>query len=150
MSNSVIITFKPKAENCLMASSVSASGGLSVRQAEQLAKRDRRPVFAELDLVSSHYRWGTLPDLVDWKDVGDGSVFTPMAARGSSVDGRRDPRTSARLYGESVEYTWRVILSFLTTYPDRNRVVIVAGDHQPHAFVGGVGSNRDAPVTIAT
>ena len=27
-------------------------------------------------------------------------------------------------------------------------MVIVAGDHQPHAFVGGVGSNRDAPVTV--
>ena len=114
----------------------------------ELAKRDRRPVFAELDLVSSHYRWGKLPDLVDWKDVGDGSVFRPMAERGSSVDGRRDPKTSARLYGASVEYTWRAIISFLTTYADPDRVVIVAGDHQPHAFVGGVGENRDAPVTV--
>ena len=114
----------------------------------ELANHDRRRVFAELDLVSSHYRWGKLPDLVDWKDVGDGSVFAPMAKRGSSVDGRRDPKTSARLYGKSVEYTWRAIVSFLTTYPDPNRVVIVAGDHQPHPFVGGVGSNRDAPITI--
>ena len=114
----------------------------------ELAKSKRRPVFAELDLVSSHYRWGKLPDLIDWKDVGDGSVFAPMAEQGSSVDGRRDPKTSSRLYGASVEYTWRVIVSFLTTYPDPDRVVIVAGDHQPHAFVGGVGGNRDAPVTI--
>jgi hypothetical protein len=114
----------------------------------ELAASDRRPVFAELDLVSSHYRWGKLPNLIDWKDVGDGSVFRPMAERGSSIDGRRDPKTSARLYGESVEYTWRTIISFLTAYPDRDRVVIVAGDHQPHAFVGGVGANRDAPVTV--
>ena len=114
----------------------------------ELARSDRRPVFAELDLVSSHYRWGKLPDLIDWKDVGDGSVFRPMAERGSSIDGRRDPQTSARLYGDSIEYTWRTIISFLTTYPDRDRVVIVAGDHQPHAFVGGVGANRDAPVTV--
>jgi phosphatidylglycerophosphate synthase len=114
----------------------------------ELAKPDRRPVFAELDLVSSHYRWGKLPDLVDWKDVGDGSVFTPMAERGSAVDGRRDPKTSSRLYGASVEYTWRAIVSFLTTYPDPDRVLIIAGDHQPHPFVGGVGANRDVPVTI--
>jgi len=114
----------------------------------ELAKSERRPVFAELDLVSSHYRWGKLPDLIDWKDIGDGSVFAPMAERGSSVDGRRDPKTSSRLYGSSVEYTWRTILSFLTTYPDPDRVVIVLGDHQPHAFVGGVGDNRDAPVSI--
>jgi phosphatidylglycerophosphate synthase len=114
----------------------------------ELAESDRRPVFAELDLVSSHYRWGKLPDLVDWKDVGDGSVFTPMAERGSAVDGRRDPKTSSRLYGASVEYTWRAIVSFLTTYPDPDRVLIIAGDHQPHPFVGGVGANRDVPVTI--
>jgi hypothetical protein len=114
----------------------------------ELAKSDRRPVFGELDLVSSHYRWGKLPDLVDWNDVGNGSVFTPMAQRGSAVDGRRDPKTSSRLYGASVEYTWRAIVSFLTTYPDPDRVLIIAGDHQPHAFVGGVGANRDVPVTI--
>jgi phosphatidylglycerophosphate synthase len=114
----------------------------------ELAKPKRRPLFAELDLVSSHYRWGKLPDLIDWKDVGDGSVFTPMARRGSAVDGRRDPKTSSRLYGASVEYTWRAIVSFLTTYPDPDRVLIVAGDHQPHPFVGGVGANRDVPVTI--
>jgi hypothetical protein len=108
----------------------------------------KRPVFGELDLVSSHYRWGKLPDLIDWKDVGDGRVFRPMAKRGSSVDGHRDPTTSSRLYGRSVEYTWRAIVSFLTTYPDPNRVVIVAGDHQPHQFVGGVGENRDAPISI--
>jgi len=110
--------------------------------------KHKRPIFGELDLVSSHYRWGKLPDLIDWEDVGDGRVFRPMAKRGSSVDGHRDPKTSSRLYGKSVEYTWRAIVSFLTTYPDPNRVVIVAGDHQPHQFVGGVGANRDAPVTI--
>jgi len=116
------------------------------RQAE--LKKYKRPVFGELDLVSSHYRWGKLPDLIDWKDVGDGRVFRPMANRGSSIDGRRDPKTSSRLYGKSVEYTWRAIVSFLITYPDRDRVVIVAGDHQPHPFVGGVGANRDAPISI--
>jgi hypothetical protein len=110
--------------------------------------RHKRPIFAEIDLVSSHYRWGKLPDLIDWKDVGNGSVFRPMAKRGSAIDGRLDPKTSSRLYGRSVEYTWRTIISFLTTYPDPNRVVIVAGDHQPHPFVGGVGANRDAPATI--
>lgn len=110
--------------------------------------RHKRPIFGELDLVSSHYRWGKLPDLIDWNAVGDGRVFRPMAIRGSAVDGRRDPKTSSRLYGKSVEYTWRTIVSFLLTYPDPNRVVIVAGDHQPHQFVGGVGANRDAPVTM--
>jgi hypothetical protein len=108
----------------------------------------KRPIFGELDLVSSHYRWGKLPDLIDWDEIGDGKVFRPMARRGSSIDGHRDPKTSSRLYGRSVEYTWRAIVSFLTTYPDPNRVVIVAGDHQPHQFVGGVGANRDAPVSI--
>lgn len=118
-----------------------------IRRAE-LSKSHRRRVFGELDLVSSHYRWGKLPDLVPWRKVGDGSIFNGMADRGDSIDGRLDPKPSSRAYGKSVEYTWRAIVSFLTTYPDPNRVVIVAGDHQPHPWVGGVGANRDAPVTV--
>ena len=36
------------------------------------------PVFAEIDLVSSHHPWAPLPPLVAWDEVGDGSVFDGM------------------------------------------------------------------------
>lgn len=115
----------------------------------ELAPSRRPPVFAEIDLVSSHYRWAPLPELVGWDEVGDGSVFDGMPERGERpVDGHRDPDTARRLYGESVEYTWRTLISFLTEYPDPDRVVILAGDHQPHSFVSGRDADHDVPVTI--
>lgn len=115
----------------------------------ELTPSRRPPVFAEIDLVSSHYRWAPLPELVAWDQVGDGSVFDGMPERGEqSVDGHRDPDTARRLYGESVEYTWRTLISFLTEYPDPDRVVILAGDHQPHSFVSGRDADHDVPVTI--
>ena len=45
----------------------------------ELAKRDRPSVFAEVDLVSSHTPWTRIPRLIDWNDVGDGSIFNQHA-----------------------------------------------------------------------
>ena len=42
---------------------------------EELASADRAPVFAEIDLISSHHPWTPPPPLVPWDEVGDGSVF---------------------------------------------------------------------------
>lgn len=115
----------------------------------ELTPGDRQPVFAEIDLISSHHPWAPLPDLVEWNDVGDGSVFDGMPEQGeASVDGRKDPATARRLYGESIEYTWRTLISYLETYPDENRVVIIVGDHQPHSFVSGDDPGHDVPVTV--
>ena len=115
----------------------------------ELAATNRPPVFAEIDLVSSHHPWAPLPDEVPWAEVGDGSVFDGMPERGEeAVDGDEDPATAQHLYGESVEYTWRTLISFLTTYPDPDRVLIIAGDHQPHSFVSGDDPGHDVPVTV--
>jgi phosphatidylglycerophosphate synthase len=117
----------------------------------ELATTDRRPVMAEIDLVSSHHPWAPLPELVPWREVGDGSGVIGMPERGAAaVDGNEDPGRARRLYGESIEYTWRTIVSFHTTYPDPDRVLIVAGDHQPHSFVSGEDPGHDVPVTIIT
>ena len=84
----------------------------------ELAATDRRPVFAEIDLVSSHHPWAPLPEPVPWSEVGDGSVFDGMPERGEeAVDGDQDPATAQRLYGESIEYTWRTLISFLVDLP---------------------------------
>ncbi|HET9420345.1 MAG TPA: CDP-alcohol phosphatidyltransferase family protein, partial [Nocardioides sp.] len=115
----------------------------------ELAGDDRRPVMAEIDLVSSHHPWAPLPEPVPWREVGDGSVFEGMPERGeAAVDGDEDPATAQHLYGESIEYTWRTLISWLVEYPDPDRVLIVAGDHQPHSFVSGDDPGRDVPVTV--
>lgn len=115
----------------------------------ELAPEDRDPVMAEIDLISSHHPWAPVPELVPWRDVGDGSVFDAMPERGTSpVDGAADPRTAQRNYAHSLRYTWRTLVSFLATYPDPDRVLVVVGDHQPHSFVSGKDASHDVPVSI--
>ena len=115
----------------------------------ELAPTDRPPVFAEVDLISSHHPWAPVPRLVPWDEVGDGSVFDGMPEAGEEgVEGADHPRTAQRQYAASVRYTWRTLVSFLTTYPDPDRVVIIAGDHQPHSYVTGADPGHDVPVTV--
>ncbi|GAA3533097.1 CDP-alcohol phosphatidyltransferase family protein [Nocardioides daeguensis] len=115
----------------------------------ELTPGRRAPVFAEVDLISSHHPWAPVPEPVPWADVGDGSVYAGMPARGADgVDGRRHPRTAQRDYAASVRYTWRTLISFLTTYPDPDRVVVIVGDHQPHSYVSGRDPGHDVPITV--
>jgi hypothetical protein len=51
-------------------------------------------------------------------------------------------------YGQSIEYSLRTLISFLTRSADRDLVVVMLGDHQPHHYVSGSHPGRDVPVTI--
>jgi hypothetical protein len=115
----------------------------------ELAPTDRPPVMAEVDLVSSHHPWAPLPHLVPWADVGDGSVFDGMPEQGhSSEEVFSDPDKVKAAYGQSVEYTWQALTSFLTTYDDPNLVLVVLGDHQPHTYVSGEHVGHDVPISV--
>jgi hypothetical protein len=122
---------------------------LSALQRLELAPSDRTPVMAEVDLVSSHIPWAPLPRLVDWRKVGDGSIFDAMPAQGQSPTWvwRSADRVRAA-YGHSVEYSLRSLMSFVRTYPDKNLVLIVLGDHQPSTMVTGQGQSHDVPVSV--
>jgi len=115
----------------------------------ELAPRDRAPVMAEIDLVSSHTPWAPLPRLVDWNAVGDGSVFAPMPAQGASAaQVWPDPDRVRAAYGQSIEYSLASLISFVQTYGDDNLVLILLGDHQPATIVSGSSSGRDVPITV--
>ena len=65
----------------------------------ELAKRQRPPLFAEVDLISSHAPWTRIPRLVPWADVGDGSIFGRIPAEESDPGGPlrlRRARSSTR------------------------------------------------------
>lgn len=120
-------------------------------QRSELGKSSRLPVFAEIDTVSSHNPWMPLPHMVPWSALGDGSIFDPQPAAGLSPDvGWNDAATVRRMYGKSVEYSLTALFSFLTTYPDPRRVVIMLGDHQPWQVVSGAHSGHEVPVAIIT
>jgi hypothetical protein len=122
---------------------------LSALRRLELAKADRPPVMAELDLVSSHTPWAPLPTLVGWDQVGDGAVFDGMPAQGDSPDDVfRDPDKVRAAYARSIEYTLSSLISYVETYPDPDLVMVVLGDHQPHKYVTGERPGHDVPITI--
>ena len=50
--------------------------------------------------------------------------------------------------GESIEYSLERLISFVETYPDPDLVLVVLGDHQPHACVSGDDAGHDVPITV--
>ncbi len=122
---------------------------LAALQRLELDRADRHPVMAEVDLVSSHTPWAPLPRLVDWDEVGDGSVFDPMAAEGPSpAVVWRDPASIRAAYARSIAYSLDAVTSFVQHHADPDLVLVVLGDHQPTTLVSGEGASRDVPVSI--
>jgi hypothetical protein len=114
--------------------------------------RNRRPVMAEITLVSSHAPWEPIPRLINWGDVGDGSIFDTMAAANDPPAAilTRDPTRVRADYRASIEYSLSSLLSYVEAYGDDNLVLIFLGDHQPSPIVTGQGASRDVPITIVT
>ncbi len=122
---------------------------LDALQRLELAPRDRAPVMAEIDLLSSHAPWSRTPRLVPQASVGDGSVFDGMPETlPSEADIWPDADRVRAAYSDSVAYSLRAVSTFLSTYPDDDLVVILVGDHQPATIVSGDDAGHDVPVTV--
>ena len=117
----------------------------------ELAKQNRRPVFAEVDMVSSHAPWTRIPELIDWDDVGNGSVFNSMPVDEVSTGALWSDHDQVRAaYGRSVEYSLNALFSFVQRYGDDDLVLVVLGDHQPSTIVTGLHPelSHDVPISI--
>jgi hypothetical protein len=123
---------------------------LSTVQRLEFATPRPAPLFAEIDLVSSHAPWEPVPDLVDWSRIGFGAGFTGAA-------GANDPTqtvfqqtigTVHADYAETIEYSLRTVIQYLQTYGDKNLVMVFLGDHEPAPVVTGENADRDVPITI--
>ena len=117
----------------------------------ELAKRDRRPVFAEVDMVSSHAPWTQIPELIDWDDVGNGSVFDSMPVDQVTTATLWSDHDRVRAaYGRSVEYSLNALFSFVQRYGNDDLVLVVLGDHQPSTIVTGLHPelSHDVPISV--
>jgi phosphatidylglycerophosphate synthase len=117
----------------------------------ELAKRDRPPVFAEVDTVSSHAPWTRIPELIDWGAVGDGSVFNNMPVSQVSTAALWSDHDRVRAaYDRSIEYSLKTLVSFVERYGDKNLVLIALGDHQPSTIVTGLHPDlsHDVPISV--
>jgi len=110
----------------------------------------RGPLMAEIPLVTSHWPWAEVPRLLDWNEVGDGSVYDrpgagqsdPVEAVEASPDRMRDG------YRRSIEYSLSTLISYVENYGDDNLVLVFLGDHQAAPFVSGETAGKDVPITI--
>jgi hypothetical protein len=109
------------------------------------------PVMAEIDLVSSHEPWTPLPRMLDWEELGDGSVYDGMPEAGPApADVIGDTARIRVLFGQSVEYALTSVIEFVTTFhaDDDDLVLVLLGDHQPASIVTGPAASHDVPITI--
>ncbi len=102
----------------------------------------RTPVMAEIPLLSSHLPWTPVPPLVDWDDIGDGSVYKGTARADRSAEGTREA------YRQAVVYSLRTLISYVQRYGDENLVLVFLGDHQPARAITGDGAGKDVPITV--
>jgi hypothetical protein len=115
----------------------------------ELRPVDRRPVMAEIDLLSSHTPWAPTPRMVPPSAIGDGSVYDGMPEQlPTAAEVWRSPEQVRSAYGASIRYSLTALGSFLTAAHDDNLVVVVLGDHQPAAVVSGEQAGHDVPVAI--
>ncbi len=120
----------------------------SMLQRNELAKSAQQPVMAEVDLVSSHAPWSPRPWLVDWNQVGDGSIFAPQPGAGEAPESVwKDPAKIRDAYRDATDYSLKTLISFMQHYGDDNTVLVFLGDHQP-PVVTPQGAVHDVPITI--
>jgi phosphatidylglycerophosphate synthase len=106
----------------------------------ELAKRNRPPIFSEIDTTSSHEPWTRIPPLTAWNGLGNGSIFDRLP-----ID-RTGLTDTQQGYAQSIEYSLRTLYSFIERYGNKNTVLIVLGDHQPSRVIEQ--ANREVPITI--
>src|SRR5271167_3003218 len=94
------------------------------------------PVFTQLILVSSHIPFSPVPPyLADWDDSG--TFASVPAAVMEEVWRQPDWSRLAPKYLDSLRYDFAVLGGWLTRRLSGDGLVILLGDHQPPAIVGG-------------
>jgi phosphatidylglycerophosphate synthase len=114
----------------------------------ELSKTHRRPLFAEVDTVSSHMPWDRIPQTIPWNDVGNGSVFkrTPTLTEPDTFWWH--PNQVKAAYARSLEYSLNTLISFVQHYGNKKLVLMVVGDEQPLPIVSGQGASHDVPISL--
>ncbi|MFE2043037.1 sulfatase [Streptomyces sp. NPDC059477] len=110
---------------------------------------DRRPVMAEIILASSHSPWAPQAPVLDWADLGDGSVFHQVKKEGADPEEVwKDPGRVRAEYAKAVAYSLTTLVQWLERYGDENSVMVFLGDHQPVPTVTSGSTSKDVPVTV--
>lgn len=112
-------------------------------------KKDRDPIMAEIILASSHNPWSPIARVVDWNDLGDGSVFHKIKEEGTNpTEVWKSAKRVRTEYRKAVQYSLDSLVQWVQRYGDDNTVLVLLGDHQPVPTVTAGSTSRDVPITI--
>jgi hypothetical protein len=122
---------------------------LAAFERAELAPAPRRPVLAEIALISSHAPWTPVPPLLPWEAIGDGRAFDASATSGDppEVVWRDDERIRDQ-YRQALDYALRTVGAFAERHAASPPLIVVLGDHQPAAFVSEDPVGRDVPIHL--
>ncbi|MFF4272309.1 sulfatase [Streptomyces sp. NPDC001536] len=112
-------------------------------------KENRDPIMAEIILASSHNPWSPIARMVDWDQLGDGSVFEQIKKEGTDPGEVWKSSKSVRTeYRKAIEYSLQSLTEWMERYGDDDTVLVFLGDHQPVPTVTGGDTNKDVPITV--
>jgi hypothetical protein len=105
------------------------------------------PVFTQIVLVSSHIPFSPVPPyLTDWADCG--AFATVPAAAWREITRPPDWTALAPDYLKSLNYDFTVLGDWLAEHVQDGALVILLGDHQPPAVVGGESRQWTVPIHV--
>jgi hypothetical protein len=104
--------------------------------------------FIQIATGTSHAPWVPVPRLVDWDQIGDGTIFNPMAAEGDPPDVVwRDNDRVRNQYRLAIDYALQTVIAYAERHADNPPLMIIMGDHQAAGFVAQ-DERMDVPVHV--
>ena len=108
----------------------------------------RPPLFVFFPTINSHAPFAPIPPYeADWSRF-DTRLTASAAAGEVGLNERLDGAALAAAYVESVRYNLAVLGGYLRRYAPANALLLVLGDHQPPAVVGGREIPWQVPVHL--
>jgi hypothetical protein len=115
---------------------------------KEIEPRDRRPVFIEYALVSSHAPWSVIPTAInDWSKLDHGRVFTDDKAVKFPL-GWSNLNEAGPAYAYSLYYDFELLKRYIIERVTRNALIVIFGDHQPVAALTGNDPSWAVPVHV--
>jgi hypothetical protein len=106
------------------------------------------PQFIQVALGSSHAPWVPVPALLDWDELGDGTVFDAL------LDGSDPPNIVWRdhdrvrsQYRLAIDYALQSVFAYALRHAADPPLMIVLGDHQAAGFVA-LDERPDVPIHV--
>jgi hypothetical protein len=106
---------------------------------DRLLPEDGQSDFAMTALLSSHAPWTPVPRVVEWVDVGDGSIFDAnqhTGPPGGEVWADRD--LMREQYRLALDYSLEVVFDFAARHAGRDWLLVILGDHPPAQSVSEI------------